>query len=275
MIRSRRSARRRGAVAGALLSVGMLLLAGCSSGAAGAGAMSGDTSEGSAPEISGTVTVFAAASLTASFTALADEFKKNHPGVDVTLSFDGSSTLVTQLIGGAPADVFASADQKNMTKATDAKLIAGIPMLFASNILQIAVAPGNPKRIAGLADLAKPDVLTVLCAPEVPCGSASHIALDAAKVTVKPVSEEQNVKAVLTKVSTGEADAGLVYKTDVSSSGGKVDGIAFPEASEAVNKYPIGVLADAPNAAGAQAFVDLVTSDAGQKVLAGLGFGAP
>ncbi|WP_029137729.1 molybdate ABC transporter substrate-binding protein [Nakamurella lactea] len=245
------------------------------SGAGDSGAAGSDSADGTGGKVTGTVTVYAAASLTASFDALAKDFEAKYPGTTVKLSYDGSSTLVTQLIGGAPADVFASADEKNMAKATDASLLAGTPALFASNTLQIAVAPGNPKKISGLADLAKSDVVTVLCAAEVPCGSAAHTALDAAKVTVTPASEEENVKAVLTKVSTGEADAGLVYKTDVAASAGKVDGIDFPEAAQAVNKYPIGVLKTAPNAAGGQAFVDLVTSDAGQKVLAGFGFAGP
>ena len=146
---------------------------------------------------------------------------------------------------------------------------------FATNTLQIAVAPGNPKHITSLADLAKPGVVTVICQAEVPCGAASHKALDAAKVALKPASEEQNVTAVLTKVATGDADAGLVYRTDVHSSGGKVDGVDFPQASEAVNIYPIAVLKASRNAATAKAFIDLVTSAEGQKVLAGVGFGKP
>lgn len=235
----------------------------------------GSTTEGSGPAITGTVTVYAASSLKKSFDAIAAEFLQAHPGSKVQISYDGSSTLVTQLTGGAPADVFASADEKNMTKLTAAGLQGAAPTLFASNTLQIAVAPGNPKKIAGLADLAKAGVITVLCAPEVPCGSAAHTALDAAKVTVEPASEEQNVTAVVTKVSTREADAGLVYKTDVSASDGKVDGVVFPESAQAVNKYPIVVLRAAPNSAGAKAFIDLVVGPEGQKVLAGFGFAGP
>jgi molybdate transport system substrate-binding protein len=237
--------------------------------------LGGSTTEGSGPAIIGTVTVYAASSLKKSFDTIGAAFEKQHPGSKVQISYDGSSTLVTQLTGGAPADVFASADEKNMTKLTDAGLPAGTAELFASNTLQIAVAPGNPKAITGLADLAKDGVVTVLCAAEVPCGGAAHTALDAAKVTVDPASEEQNVTAVVAKVSTGEADAGLVYKTDVSASGGKVDGVDFPESSQAVNKYPIVALKAAPNAAGAAAFIDLVTSAEGRKVLAGSGFAAP
>lgn len=235
----------------------------------------GSTAEGSGSDISGTITVYAAASLKKSFDAIGAEFEKAHPGSTVQLSYDGSSTLVTQLTGGAPADVFASADEKNMEKLTEAKLESGTPTLFASNTLQIAVAPGNPKKIAGLADLAKSGVLTVLCASEVPCGSAAHTALDAATVTVKPASEEQNVTTVVAKVATGEADAGLVYRTDVSAAGDKVDGVNFPESNQAVNSYPIVTLKGAANVAGAAAFVDLVTGLEGRKVLARFGFAAP
>ncbi len=235
----------------------------------------GSSTEGSGPAITGTVTVYAASSLKKSFDAIGAEFQQAHPGSTVEISYDGSSTLVTQLTGGAPADVFASADEKNMKKLMQANLASGTPALFASNTLQIAVAPGNPKKIAGLADLAKAGVRTVLCASEVPCGSAAHAALDAAKVTIEPASEEQNVAAVVTKVSTREADAGLVYQTDVSASDGKVDGVVFPESAQAVNKYPIVALKAAPNAAGAEAFIDLVVGAEGQKVLAGFGFAGP
>lgn len=226
-------------------------------------------------ELSGTVTVFAAASLQKTFDELTATFEKEHPGVDVQVSYDGSSTLVTQLTQGAEADVFASADQNNMTKATDAGLIDGTPTVFATNTLQIAVKPGNPKDITDLAGLAKSGVATVVCAPEVPCGSAARTALQAAGVTLDPASEEQNVTDVLTKVAEGDADAGLVYKTDVAGSGGKVEGIDFTESAQAINSYPIGVLKDAPNPAAAAAFVDVVTGAEGRKTLASAGFGAP
>ncbi|MDQ2849103.1 MAG: molybdate ABC transporter substrate-binding protein [Actinomycetota bacterium] len=242
--------------------------------AAGGGSSAAPATSG-APASFGTITVLAASSLKRSFDALATQFQQAHPGMTVKVSYDGSSTLATQITGGAPADVFASADQKNMTTVTAAGLAAGTPTLFASNTLQIAVAPGNPKKITSLADLAKSGVVTVLCAPAVPCGSAAHSALDAAKVTVKPASEEQNVTAVLTKVESGDADAGLVYVTDVSSAGGKVLGVNFREASKAVNHYPIVALKAAPNAAGAKAFVDLVLGPDGQKTLAGFGFAKP
>ncbi len=232
----------------------------------------GSTSSG-AGTLSGELTIFAAASLKKGFDELREQFQTANPGVTVKeITYDGSSALVTQIQGGAQVDVFASADTKNMDKIAD---MVQTPVEFATNTLQIAVAPGNPKGITSLADLAKPGVTVVLCAPEVPCGSAAHTALDKAGVTVTPVSEEQSVTAVLTKVASGDADAGLVYKTDVMASGGKVDGVDFPEAAEAVNHYPIAVLKDAKNPDAGQAFIDLVTSVAGQAVLADLGFGKP
>lgn len=183
--------------------------------------------------------------------------------------YDGSSTLVTQILEGAPADVFASADEANMDKAGDA---AVDPELFASNTLVIAVPAGNPKGIADLTDLA--DVTTVLCAAEVPCGAASAKLLDAAGVTIEAASLEQNVTAVLTKVETGEADAGLVYATDVIGRD-DVEGVVPENADDVVNHYPIAALADAPNPDAAQAFVAFVLSDAGQAILAEFGFGKP
>lgn len=268
--------RRTGAVTAALLGTAVLAAScGSSDNGGRASTNAGSAAASSGAAVSGTITVLAASSLKASFDALATQFQKAHPGTTVKISYDGSSTLATQIAGGAPADVFASADQKNMSTVTDAGLAAGTPTLFASNTLQIAVAPGNPKKITSLADLAKSGVVTVLCAPAVPCGSASHTALDAAKVTVKPASEEQNVTAVLTKVESGDADAGLVYVTDVSSAGGKVLGVNFPEASKAVNHYPIAALKTAPNAAGAKAFLALVLGPDGQKTLAGFGFAKP
>lgn len=233
----------------------------------------GYTPTSSEQQLTGTLTVFAAASLQVAFNELRTQFRAAHPEVDFPeITYDGSSTLVTQLLGGASADVFASADEQTMDR------IGGLLAHradFATNTLRIAVAPGNPLHIGSLADLAKPGVLTVVCAPQVPCGTAAHRALDAAGVDLKPASEEQNVTAVLTKVEAGEADAGLVYATDIHTSGGKVEGIDFPQAAHAVNTYPIAVLAGAPNPAAARAFVDLVTGPAGQKVLAGVGFGPP
>jgi len=223
----------------------------------------------------GTLTVFAAASLKNTFTALGTQFEAAHPGVKVTFNFAGSSDLATQIQQGAPADVFASADTKNMDKVTAEKLIAGTPVLFASNTLEIAVPPGNPAKITGLKDLTNPAVKLVVCAPAVPCGSAADKVEAAAGLTFTPVSEEQSVTDVLGKVTTGQADAGLVYVTDVQGAAGKVEGVTFPESSVAVNKYPIGALAAAKNGTLATDFIALVTGADGQKVLADAGFAKP
>lgn len=224
----------------------------------------------------GALTIYAAASLTASFDALAAGFEKRHPDVAIhPIDYGGSSTLATQIVAGAPADVFASADTATMNQVTEHGLAVGHPAVFATNTLEIAVAPGNPRHITSLADLARPGLQVLLCAPLVPCGAAAHTLLDAAGVHLTPASEEQNVTAVLSKVKAGEADAGLVYTTDVQASAGAVDGVAIPHAHDAVNRYPIAVLKGAANADAATAFVDYVRSAAGRRVLASYGFGAP
>ena len=224
---------------------------------------------------SGTLTVYAAASLSGAFARIADAFEAANPGVTVKpITYDGSSTLATQIIAGAPVDVFASADQKNMDKVAQAGLAGDAP-LFATNVLQIAVAPGNPHKIKDLSSLTDPSLTVVLCAPAVPCGSAAKTLLDTAGTAVTPASEEQNVGAVLAKVKAGEADAGLVYTTDVKAAGSAVTGVAIPGADKAINSYPITVLKGAQNPKTATAFVDFVRSVAGQKILKDLGFGAP
>jgi len=225
--------------------------------------------------LSGDITVFAAASLTATFTEIAAQFEEENPGTSVELSFAGSSDLVTQITEGAPADVFASADTTNMTKLTDVDLIAGSPVDFASNTLTIAVPPGNPANIGSFADLAREGVSTVICAPQVPCGAATATTEEATGIDISPVSEESSVTDVLGKISSGQGDAGLVYVTDVAGAGDTVEGITFAESSEAVNIYPIGAVADSANAELAQAFVDYVTGVVGQRVLAAAGFGTP
>lgn len=219
-----------------------------------------------------TLTVFAAASLTDTFTELGKEFETEHDGVTVRFSFGGSSDLVSQVQGGAPADVFASADTTNMAKLGDA---ATDPQDFASNTLEIAVPPGNPAGITALADLAKPGLKVVTCAPEVPCGAATQRVVASAHLTLEPVSEEQSVTDVLGKVESGEADAGLVYVTDVKAAGDKVEGVPFAESSGAVNVYPIAALADAKHRLLADEFVEFVLGGRGQQVLAAAGFAAP
>ena len=223
-----------------------------------------------------TLTVYAAASLTSTFEQIGTEFEKEHDGVKVEFNFAGSSDLVAQIQQGAPADVFASADTANMDKlSTPDDLIGDGPEDFASNTLEIAVPPDNPAGITSLQDLTKDGVNLVVCAPEVPCGSATQKVADAAGLTFTPVSEEQSVTDVLNKVTTGEADAGLVYVTDVKGAGDAVKGVTFPESADAVNTYPIAVLKQAKERDQAGKFVDLVTGEAGQKVLDAAGFAKP
>ncbi|WP_326566553.1 molybdate ABC transporter substrate-binding protein [Amycolatopsis rhabdoformis] len=221
----------------------------------------------------GTLTVFAAASLTESFNELGKEFEAAHPGVTVKFDYEGSSALVQKLNNGAKADVFASADQANMDKATQGGVIDGQPTVFATNKLAIAVAKGNPKGIKSFADLTKSDLTVVVCAQQVPCGSATKKVETATGVTLKPKSEETDVKQVLAKVQSGDADAGLVYVTDATSAADKVDKVDFPEASGAINNYPIAVVKDAPQLALAKEFTDFVLGPQGKAELTKIGFG--
>ncbi|MGI5211541.1 molybdate ABC transporter substrate-binding protein [Plantactinospora sp. CA-290183] len=253
----------------ALAALAVLGPAGCGDDASGPRSGSGG------PGVTGTVTVFAAASLTESFTQLGRDFEAANPGVKVTFSFAGSSALANQINQGAPADVFAAAAPANMTTVTDAGNADGSPRAFVRNQLVIAVPKGNPDRVAGLADLARPGVKVALCAEQVPCGAAAKRALDTAKVPLSPVTLEQDVKAALAKVRLGEVDAALVYRTDAKAAAADVDGIEFPESAGAVNDYPIVVLRDAPNPAAARAFVGYVFSDAGRSVLTSAGFQTP
>jgi molybdate transport system substrate-binding protein len=240
----------------------------------------GDTGSSPGPAsssagVTGTVTVFAAASLTESFTRIGKDFEAANPGTKVTLNFAASSALATQVNQGAPADVFASAAPANMKTVTDAGNGDGTPTTFVKNQLVIAVPKGNPKGITALADLTRPGLKVALCAEQVPCGAAAKKALAAGNVSVRPVTLEQDVKAALSKVKLGEVDAALVYRTDAKAATANVDGIEFPESASAINEYPIVVLKNAPNKAGAQAFVSWVLSDKGKAVLTQAGFQAP
>jgi len=269
---------RRTLTALAALAASVALLAGCASGAPDTGASAGPSvGASSAPEtqLEGELTIYAAASLKAAFDDIAAEFEAANPGVDILpIVYDGSSTLVTQLSEGAGADLFASADEANMDKAVAADLLADDPVLFATNTLVIATPVDNPGQVADLADLADPALNVVLCAPEVPCGAASIRLLDGAGVSVTAKSYEQNVTAVLTKVIEGVADAGLVYRTDVAGHD-DVESIVPEGADEVVSRYPIAVLADAPQPEIAAAFLAFVTGAEGQAILAEYGFGAP
>ncbi|MCA2245194.1 MULTISPECIES: molybdate ABC transporter substrate-binding protein [Mycobacterium] len=227
------------------------------------------------PQASGKAMVFAAASLKPAFTRIGQQFTAENPGTGVDFEFAGSSELATQLTQGATADVFASADTAQMDTVGKAGLLSGEPRNFAANTLVIVTAPGNPKKIESFADLAKPGLNVVICQQPVPCGAAARRVEDSAGVRLNPVSEELSVTDALNKVTTGQADAALVYVTDAKTAAGKVATVTFPEAAGAVNVYPIGVLRNAAHAAQAQKFVDLVTSPAGQQILAQAGFAKP
>ena len=222
----------------------------------------------------GTITVFAASSLTAAYTVIGKNFERAHPGSMVKLSYGGSAALVAQIQQGAIGDVFASADQPNMQKLVDAGLVAGSPTIFAHNRLDIVVAAGNPKHIAGLSDLARSGLVVVLCAPVVPCGHYAAQALQKAGVTVKPASQETDVKSVVSKVALGEADAGMVYVTDVKAAGAAVQGVEIPLGQNVVADYPVAVLKDAQNGQLAKAFVAYLLGG-GQQTLARYGFTRP
>ncbi len=224
---------------------------------------------------SGSVTVFAAASLTESFTEMGEVFMAEYTETEVTFNFASSSDLVTQINEGAPADVYASADLDNMTKLTDEGSSAGDPEVFVKNSLQIAVEPGNPLDIAALADLEDPDLIIVTCDPDVPIGAYTAEVFDNAAVTVEPDSFEEDVKAVANKVALGEADAGLVYATDVIAAGDTVEGVEIPADVNVTPEYPIAVTAAAPNPDGGVAFFEFVLSEAGRDILQQYGFSAP
>ncbi len=246
-----------------LVAVPLALLAGA------CGGSSSSTGNASPPT---ELRVFAAASLTDAFTKFGTDFSAAHPGVNVTFNFAGSQDLVAQLQQGASADVLATADTATVDKVAD---LVGTPQVFAGNRLEIAVAPGNPKHISGLADLASPDLKVVLAAPEVPAGKYAEQILSAANVDVKPVSLEDSVKGVVTKVALGEADAGIVYVTDVTAAEGKVDGVVIPDSQNVIASYPIAVAKASTHTGEAQSFVDMVLSSQGQQTLQSFGFLPP
>jgi molybdate transport system substrate-binding protein len=227
------------------------------------------------PAVEGDITVFAAASLTESFTDIGETFTARNPDATATFSFDASSALVRQIIEGAPADVFASADTANMDKLIEAELNGAEPVVFATNLLTIIVALDNPLGITGVEDLANPDLNVVVCSPEVPCGNYANQIFTAADVEVTPVSLEQNVSGVVTKVTAGEADAGIVYVTDVIAAGDDADMVAIPEDINVIAEYPIAIVAASESSDVGQAFIDFVLGDEGQAILADYGFGPP
>ncbi|WP_346178127.1 molybdate ABC transporter substrate-binding protein [Streptomyces cuspidosporus] len=275
MTRSARRTRRMLQVTGAGAAV-LLAVSACSSSDSDSSSKDSSTRGSSASDkLSGEVTVFAAASLKESFTTLGERFEKEHPDTKVTFSFGGSDSLAASINGGAPADVFAAASPKTMKIVTDKGDAVGTPATFVRNQLEIATLPGNPDKVASLKDLTRSGLKVVLCDRTVPCGAAAQKALDASGLKLTPVSYEQDVKSALNKVVLKEADAAVVYKTDVKAAGDKVEGVEFPESAKAVNDYPIALLKNARNAEVAKAFIALVRSAEGQKVLGGAGFLEP
>lgn len=244
----------------------LLLCAACST------ATTGSAAPG---DVEGTVTVLAAASLSEPFEEIAHRFERKHPAAEVRLSFGGSSGLAQQVLHGAPADVLATASVATMAPVVEAGRTAEEPRVFASNVLTIAVPPGNPADIRGLGDFTDPERTIALCAQEVPCGAAGQQLFTAAGLTPAPDTLEQDVKAVLAKVLLGEVDAGLVYVTDVLAAGGDVESVPVPGAASAGTDYPLAVLTEAPNAAAGASFVEFVLGSQGAEVLRGAGFGAP
>lgn len=240
--------------------VGIALLAGCSAPA--------PASDG----LTGTVTVLAAASLTGPLDEVATAFMTAHPGIDIVISYGGSSALAQQIVEGSPADVFFSANEPTMQTVADAGLAADSTVVL-TNALEIAVPAGNPAGVDGIEDFANPALVIALCDPAVPCGSAAAKLLDLVGVTASVDTLEEDVRATLAKVALGEVDAALVYRTDVLAAGGDVDGIQVPEATQVINRYPISLLSDAPNPAAAQAFIDYLLSNGGTDVFTTAGFG--
>ncbi|MHA3700709.1 molybdate ABC transporter substrate-binding protein [Jatrophihabitans sp. YIM 134969] len=269
--------RHRVATATTVLAATTVLLTACSSGSSDAGgSSSGGASASGSPSasVTGDITVFAAASLTGSFTTLGQQFESANPGTKVTFNFGASSTLATQITQGAPADVFASAATSNMQTVVDAKA-AATPQNFVSNSGEIAVAKNNPGGVTSLADLAKSDVTVAVCQAQVPCGKLATSIFSKAGITVNPVTQEADVKSTLAKVTTGAVDAGIVYVTDVKAAGDAVEGIEIPADQNATTEYPIASLTASKNADLAKAFIAYVLSDDGQKVLTSAGFASP
>ncbi|GGT92418.1 molybdate ABC transporter substrate-binding protein [Streptomyces lateritius] len=228
---------------------------------------------GSASSAAGAeLTVLAAASLTDVFKTAGAAYEKAHPGTEITFSFAGSQELVAQVAQGSPADALVTADTRSMDKV---EADTGTPTVIARNRLVIATGEGNPHKVDELKDLADTELKVVLAAPEVPVGKYSQKILDAQKITVKPVSQEPNVRAVLSKVELGEADAGLVYKTDAESAKDKVDAVEIPDEQNAIAAYPAATLKQSKNAEAAAAFVAWLSSPEAQKILRGAGFQRP
>lgn len=260
-------------LAAAAAAVVSAALAGCAQSAPASSSSAPAGSSTPSASLSGSITVDAAASLNEVFPALAKSFQSEHPGTTITFNFGGSSTLAASIVSGAPVDVFAAASAKTMKTVQDASLTAADPVTIARNTLEIAVPPGNPGKVTGLKDFADPAKTIVVCDEQVPCGAAATQVFALAKITPKPDSYEPDVTSVLTKVSGDDADAGLVYVTDVKAAGSKVEGIPFDEADQAITAYPIAALKDSKNAALADAWVAYVQEH--ESDLQAAGFLAP
>lgn len=248
--------------------------AACGSDEAGGGVGS-ETTAADSDEVSGTVLVFAAASLTDAFAEVASAFETANPNADVQLNLAGSSALRVQILEGAPADVFAPANEWNMGQVVEAGEVAGEPEIFVHNLLQIVVPAGNPAGVSGLDDFANKELLIGLCAEGVPCGDFGRQVLANAGIEPALDTNEPDVRSLLTKIEVGELDAGLVYVTDVTAAGDLVEGIDIPAEHNIEANYPIAVLVNAPNPDGAATLVELVLSSEGQEILANYGFSAP
>jgi molybdate transport system substrate-binding protein len=253
----------------AIAALGAVAVAGC--GSSGGGSSSSTSGSSSS---TGTITVLAAASLTGSFTQLGKQFETAHKGDTVKFSFGPSSGLATEITSGAPADVFASAAPANMQQVVSAG-DASNPQNFAKNKAEVAVPPNNPGKVKSVNDLAKKSVKVALCQPQVPCGVVASEVFKNLGIKVKPVTQQPDVKSVLTQVETGNVDAGMVYVTDVMAAGSKVKGITIPASDNATTEYPIATISSSKHKSIAQAFVSYVLSPAGQQVLAAAGFEKP
>lgn len=253
-----------------LAGLAVLLLAGC-----GTSSTAGSATATQSPQDQTTITVYAAASLQESFTTLADSYEKEHPGTTVTLNFGPSSGLATQINQGAPVDVFASASTRTMDEVVAAGNAEGTPEVFAVNTMGIAVPPNNPAKVTSLQDLASPDTKVAVCQAQVPCGVGAEKVFGNAGITVTPVTQEADVKAVLTKVQLGEVDAGIVYVTDIKAAGDKVRAVEIPAADNATTDYPIVALKSSKDGAAAQEFIAFIRGEEGKRVLAEQGFTSP
>ena len=249
----------------------VVALAGCSSSSSSSAPAASTSSSAST---TGSITVFAAASLMGTFTQLGKQFEAAHPGDTVKFSFGPSSGLATEITSGAPADVFASAATANMDTVVSAG-DASNPQNFAKNIMEVAVPPNNPAKVKSVNDLAKKSVKTALCQPQVPCGVVAAEVFKNAGITVKPVTLQADVKSVLSQVELGNVDAGMVYVTDVMAAGTKVKGVTIPAGDNASTLYPIATITSSKHKSEAQAFVAYVLSPAGQQVLTAAGFEKP